>query len=418
MHRYSLLLSVVAALLFVSCKSSYLAVERASYQTSDTIFMEYIREQNIPVTKDNRVEILNGASVKFKRLFDDIRLAKHHIHLEYFNFRNDSINKELLGLLTEKVKEGVEVRILFDAFGNSSNDKPLKKEYLKEIRATGIEIEPFDPIKFPWVNHFYHRDHRKIAIIDGNIGYCGGINVADYYLTGLEDVGEWRDMHARVQGEAAAELQKIFLEMWNKESGKDVGGIDYFPQPESAEEGSVVAVVDRWPRRNPAQLRHVYANAINAAKDSIKIVNPYFVPTKRVSRALKEALKDSVKVEIMVSSKSDISFTPDAVMYIAYKFLKRGAKIYLYDGGFNHAKAMSVDGNLLTIGSANLDARSLCYDYENNLFVFGEESVVEFLQYYNEDKRKSRLMTRDDWKKISPWRKFVGWLGNLITPFL
>jgi cardiolipin synthase len=105
-------------------------------------------------------------------------------------------------------------------------------------------------------------------------------------------------------------------------------------------------------------------------------------------------------------------------MYIAYKFLKRGAKIYLYDGGFNHAKVMSVDGNLLTIGSANLDARSLCFDYENNLFVFGEESVAEFLQYYNEDKRESRLMTRDDWKKISPWRKFVGWLGNLITPFL
>ena len=131
------------------------------------------------------------------------------------------------------------------------NDKPLKKEYLKEIRATAIEIEPFDPIEFPWVNHFSHRDHRKIAIIDGNIGYCGGINVADYYLTGLEDVGKWRDMHARVQGEAAAELQKVFLEMWNKENGENVGGADYFPLPESAEEGSgipcvAVKCVDIW----------------------------------------------------------------------------------------------------------------------------------------------------------------------------
>lgn len=411
-------LFIITALLFSSCKSRYFAVERNSYSTSDTTFINYIREQNIPITSNNDIEILNGAHAKFASLFHDIKKAKHHIHLEYFNFRNDSINKELLELLAKKAAEEVEVRILFDAFGNISNDSPLKKSHLKEIRATGIEIVPFDPITFPWVNHFHHRDHRKIAIIDGTIGYTGGINVADYYLEGLEDIGKWRDMHARVEGEAVAELQRVFLEMWNKETKQQIGGTQYFPDFAVDDSGVKVAVVDRWPRRNAEQLRRVYANAINSAKDSIQIVNPYFVPTKRVRKALKKALKDSLKVEIMVPSKSDITFTPDAVMYVAYKLFKKGATVYLYDGGFNHAKAMSIDGKFCTIGSANLDARSLCYDYENNIFIFGREPAQQFLQYYNEDKKESRLMTRDVWKKISPWRKFVGWLGNLITPFL
>ena len=148
--------------------------------------------------------------------------------MEYFNFRNDSIANALFDLLAEKVKEGIEVRALFDAFGNWSNNKPLKKRHLKAIRERGIEIVKFDPFKFPYINHAAHRDHRKIVVIDGKIGYTGGMNIADYYINGLPKIGTWRDMHIRIEGPAVDILQEIFLTIWNK-SAHSQTGIDINP---------------------------------------------------------------------------------------------------------------------------------------------------------------------------------------------
>lgn len=182
MRAESKILLVITIILLTSCKSRFIAVERDDFASSDSTFINYLQAKDIEVTDSNSIEILNGGHMKFERMFQDIRNAKHHIHLEYFNFRNDSINAELISLLAEKAAEGVEVRALFDAFGNMSNNRPLKKSHLDAIRKQGIEIAKFDPITFPWINHAYHRDHRKIVVIDGTIGYTGGINVADYYL--------------------------------------------------------------------------------------------------------------------------------------------------------------------------------------------------------------------------------------------
>ena len=181
---------------------------------SDSILIKYLAENNISTSNNNEVKIIRSGEEKFIELFKDIEKAKHHIHLEYFNFRNDSIAKNLFKLLAQKAKEGVEIRAIFDAFGNSSNNQPLKKKHLKAIRNEGIEIVKFDPIKFPWINHAFHRDHRKIVVIDGEIGYTGGMNIADYYINGLPEIGEWRDIHIRIKGEAVNELQKIFLDMY------------------------------------------------------------------------------------------------------------------------------------------------------------------------------------------------------------
>ena len=208
---YIFIVAVIA--LTTSCRSSFVPVERNDYERSDSAFVHYLKSEGIPYTSNNSVVILNGAHAKFESLFNDIRNAKHHIHLEYFNFRNDSINSVLIALLEQKAKEGVEIRAMFDSFGNSSNDRPLKRKDMKAMREKGIEIVKVAPLKFPWVDYFASRDHRKIVVIDGKIGYIGGINVADYYLNGIEGVGEWRDMHSRVEGEAVNELQKIFLDM-------------------------------------------------------------------------------------------------------------------------------------------------------------------------------------------------------------
>ena len=159
---------------------------------SDSILIAYLNANGIQVTQHNKLKLLKSGEEKFIDLFQAIEQAKHHVHLEYFNFRNDSIANALFDLLGKKAKEGVEIRAIFDAFGNFSNNQPLKKKHLKEIRAKGIEIVKFDPLRFPWINHVFHRDHRKIVVIDGKIGYTGGMNIADYYIEGLPEIGDWR----------------------------------------------------------------------------------------------------------------------------------------------------------------------------------------------------------------------------------
>ncbi|AVM57314.1 cardiolipin synthase [Bacteroides heparinolyticus] len=382
--------------------------------------MNYLKGMEAPVTRNNEVKLLMSGREKFTDLFESIHHARHHIHLEYFNFRNDSIANVLFELLAQKAGEGVEVRAMFDAFGNWSNNRPLKKRHLRSIRARGIEIVKFDPITFPWINHAAHRDHRKIAVIDGQIGYTGGMNIADYYINGLPKIGNWHDMHLHLEGDAVRYLQGIFLTMWNRETGQHVGGPAYFPDtpqfPDSIAEE--IAVVDRTPRETPRSISHAYAASIQAAQKSIRIVNPYFVPTKSIRQAIKNALKKGVEVEIMIPAVSDIYFTPEASFHIAHKLMKKGAKIYLFNGGFHHSKIMMVDGSFCTVGTANLNSRSLRYDYETNAFIFDPATTCQLDKMFERDKLNSTLMTPEYWKKRPTWKKFVGWVGNLLTPFL
>lgn len=388
--------------------------------SSDTIVMNYLQQTGVPVTCNNEVKLLMTGHDKFIDLFQTIRQAKHHIHLEYFNFRNDSIANSLFDLLAEKVKEGVEVRAMFDAFGNWSNNKPLKKRHLKSISDRGIEIVKFDPINFPWVNHAIHRDHRKIVVIDGKIGYTGGMNIADYYINGLPKIGKWHDMHIHLEGDAVRYLQGIFLTMWNRETGQHIGGPAYFPDvpqfPDSVAEE--IAIVDRTPRETPRSISHAYTASIRAAQKNIRIVNPYFVPTKSIRKAIKSALKKGTEVEIMIPSVSDIYFTPEASFYIVHKLMKKGAKIYLFNGGFHHSKIMMVDSTFCTVGTANLNSRSLRYDYETNAFIFDPTTTHQLNEMLERDKQNSTLLTPEVWKERSAWKKFVGWVGNLLTPFL
>lgn len=389
---------------------------------SDSTLIKYLNENQIQISERNELQLIKSGHDKFIDLFKEIERAKHHIHLEYFNFRNDSIANSLFDLLRKKAKEGVEVRAMFDAFGNSSNNRPLKKRHLKEIRKDGIEIIAFDPLKFPWINHVFHRDHRKIAIIDGIIGYTGGMNIADYYITGLPELGEWRDMHVRIKGEAVCDLQDIFLDMWNKCTKQNICGDAYYPYRKDSsytrQQNKKIAIVDRHPKKNPKLMRRVYAKAIESAEEKVQIINPYFTPTRIIKKAIKKAVKNGVKVEIMIPGKSDIPFTPDAAMYIANKLRKKGAEIYIYNGGFHHSKIMMIDSTYCTVGSTNLNSRSLHYDYEVNAFIFDIETTDELMDLFKEDKNESTLLTAEIYKKRSLWKKFVGWFAHLFTPFL
>ncbi|WP_448788676.1 cardiolipin synthase [Bacteroides graminisolvens] len=389
-------------------------------QRSDSILVHFLQKIQIPITDTNEVKLLKSGEEKFLCLFSEIKKAKHHIHLEYFNFRNDSIANALFELLKVKAKEGVEIRLLFDAFGNWSNDKPLKQKHLDSISSYGIEITKFDPFRFPYLNHAFHRDHRKIAIIDGTIAYTGGMNVADYYIKGLPKIGSWRDMHIRIQGKAVKYLQDIFLEMWNETTKQQVKGAAYYPQfsGDTTIFDKSIAIVDRAPRIRSKEMRKTYAASIRSAQHCIQIVNPYFVPTHSIREALKDALARGVKVEIMISSKSDIPFTPEATFYLAHKLMKRGANIYLFNKGFHHSKIMMVDSLYCTVGSANLNSRSLRYDYETNAFIFSKQTTKELSDLFEKDKKGSILLTPQRWKERSNWNKFLGWFANLLTPFI
>lgn len=411
MRRY--LISIVLLLPF------WLFAQEANL-ASDTLVIDAFTKDNIPITHNNKIKLLPGAKEKFEDLFAAIKEAKHHVHLEYFNFRNDSIATELFNLLAQKVEEGVEVRALFDAFGNLSNNQPLKKRHIKKIRSTGVEIVKFDPIRFPYINHIIHRDHRKIVVVDGKIGYTGGINIADYYINGLEDIGEWRDFHIRIDGSAVKYLQKIFLTIWNKETKQHIGGPLYFPNPETiAEEQRVtLAIVDREPKVTPKSIRKAYSTSILAAENKIQIVNPYFLPTRSVKKAIHQAIKKGTEIEIIIPLKSDIPFTPAASLYAANKLRKKGANVYLYNEGFHHAKVMMVDDRFCTVGTANLDSRSLRYDYETNAFIFNNKITKDLSNLFEEDKTKSVPLDSQFWKSRTGWQKFVGWFAHLFTPFL
>lgn len=409
-----------------------LVLTSASAQTADSLIVERLREEGVSFSKNNSVTLLMSGQEKFDDMFTAIRQARSSVHLEYFNFRNDSIASLLFDILADKVKEGVEVRALFDGFGNDSNNRPLKRKHLRDIRSRGIEIYEFDPIRFPWVNHVFHRDHRKIVVIDGKIAYTGGMNVADYYIKGTEVVGEWRDMHCRIEGDEVNTLQEIFLRIWNKVSGQNVSGAKYYrgfhgadyveglkPDTCATAGNKMVGIINREPRVTNGIIREFYTKAIDYAKDSIKLVNPYLTLNRTLKRALRNAVKRGVKVEVMVSSHSDIPLTPDCVFYNVHKLMKRGVDVWIYEKGFHHTKIILVDGRFCTVGSANLNARSLNFDYEENAVIIDPCTTKELDKMFERDKKDSFKLTEESWDEWrSPWKKFVGWFAHLLTPFL
>jgi cardiolipin synthase len=257
------------------------------------------------------------------------------------------------------------------------------------------------------------------------------MNVADYYIKGTEQVGEWRDMHCRIEGDAVNELQSIFLRIWYRTTGENVYGAKYFnggtlthftglkADTTSTRGKKMVGIINREPGITPKIMRTFYINAINQAKDSIHIINPYFTLIPTLTKALTKAIQRGVKVEIMLSSKSDIPLTPDCALYQAHKLMKRGATVWLYKPGFHHSKIMMVDGQYCTVGSTNLDARSLKCDFEENAVIVDPQTTRELDDMFWRDKQQSFLLTDQSWDEFrTNWQKFRGWFAHLLQPFL
>ncbi|EUJ40025.1 cardiolipin synthase [Brochothrix campestris] len=372
-----------------------------------------------PLTQDNAVEIFTDGNEKFESLFADIEAATDHIHLIYYIFRFDDLGTRLIDLLIEKAKQGVEVRFVYDAMGSRS----VRPKDFKTLEQHGGKAYPFFPSKLPLINmRLNYRNHRKLAIIDGKVGYIGGFNIGDEYLGKSEKFGYWRDTHLRIEGSANFAMQARYIMDWNSAARKPEDKIKYdsryFPLPAKQDSEVPVQIVSSGPDTDLEQIKNGYIKLINSAKKTIFIQTPYFIPDNSVLESLKIAALSGVDVRVMIPSIPDHPFVYWATTNHVSELLKCGAKVYRYQNGFLHAKTVVVDGEVSSVGTANIDNRSFRLNFEVNAFLYDEKISQQLHRIFLEDLKLSSEMTLAQYENRSLWIRFKEGVSRLVSPIL
>ncbi len=364
------------------------------------------------LTTGNRLKILNNGEKTLKALFAAIERAKHHIHLEYYIIEEDETGNRLKELLVRKAGEGVEVRVIYDDVGSWG----LSRRYLKVLKTAGVDIQPFMEVRFPRLtSRVNYRNHRKIAIIDGETGFTGGINIADRYVKGLKKIGPWRDTHLQLEGDAVACLQVIFAADWYFVKKENLAGSSYF-KPMAEQGNTAVQISASGPDSDWDSISQAFFTAIAGAKREVFIVTPYLMPTPPLVTALKTAALGGVSVQILIPEFSDALIPKWCSFSFVEELLEAGVRVFLYQKGFIHTKLILVDGNFASIGTTNLDFRSLETNFEVNAFVFDEQFTRQLTAFYKTDLRNSREVLAPEWKK-RPWESHLKEsLAHLVSP--
>lgn len=384
-------------------------------ENEDLVYM-LLRNNDAILTEDNNVEIFIDGKDKFNSLLQDIRRAKHHIHLQYYIFRVDNLGSEIVQLLTEKAKQGVEVRVLYDEMGS----RGVHKRHFKELIEAGGIVEIFFPSKIPFINlRLNYRNHRKLAIIDGKIGYVGGFNIGDEYLGLNPKFGYWRDTHLRIEGTAVHSIQTRFILDWNQASDRhDVHYSDtYFPNSPSSDDVSM-QIVTSGPDSEWEQIKNGYIKMISSARESIYIQTPYFIPDASLLDALRIAALSGVDVRIMIPNKPDHLFVYWATYSYIGELIKAGARTYIYDAGFIHAKTIVVDKKLSSVGTANIDVRSFRLNFEVNAFIYHHETGQKLAEIFEKDMELCFELTPELYKNRKIIIKFKESISRLLSPIL
>lgn len=367
------------------------------------------------LTRCNKVEILNSGSETFPAIFKALGEARKYIHLEYYILEPGELLDRLMEILVAKVKEGVEVRIIYDDVGSWG----LPKKYRQEMREAGIQIYPFLPVRFhKLANKANYRNHRKIIVIDGETAFVGGLNFADRYLNGVEGIGVWRDTHLKVRGEVATSLQTVFLIDWyfvrqelllNRE--------EYLPYVR--EDGNVITqVVSCGPDSDWASIQQAYFTLINMAKKYVFISTPYFMPGETTLNCIKAAAMGGVDVRIMLPHRTDSWLTHWCSRSFVEELLAAGVKVYWYQKGINHSKTVVVDGIVASVGTANVDMRSFDQNFEVNLIVYERNFARNIAASFMEDLKESREESMHRWKFRKKKDKVRESVARLFAPLL
>jgi cardiolipin synthase A/B len=369
-----------------------------------------------PVSLATETKVLTNGQETFSTIFEELKKATHHIHLEYYIVRHDEVGQELKTILMEKAKNGVHVRFLYDAVGSWK----LSKTYIQELRDAGVEMIPFSPVRLPFLsNKINFRNHRKIIVIDGTVGFVGGLNIGDEYLGKNKYFGFWRDTHLWIRGEAVRTLQLIFLQDWYYMTGKTLLTPEYLsPQLVHYDGQGGVQLIAGGPDQKWEVIKHLYFAMITSAQRSIWIASPYFVPDEDILTALKVAALSGIDVRILAPKRPDKKIVFYASRSYFPELLEAGVKIYEYSKGFLHSKIMIVDGELASIGTANMDMRSFHLNFEVNAFLYHTDSTKKLVADFLEDLKDSSQIDDETFRRRPLSIRVVESVSRLLSPLL
>ncbi|RIK43841.1 MAG: cardiolipin synthase [Chloroflexi bacterium] len=386
------------------------AIEEVRQQTDPTYhrLLNLVRHSSLSaLTLRNDVELLQNASAKYPRLLEDIRQARHSIHMQYFIWQTDAFTRELKDLLIAKAREGVVVRILYDALGCFGT---LRRWYMRELQAAGVDLQAYSPV---W--HFHtigYRNHRKIVVIDGRIGYTGGLNIGQEHLE-----NGWRDTHLRIVGEGTRILQAMFIVDWYNATGTALDDPDYFPEVDETDAYSPLQIVASGPDSQWAAIRQLYFFMIMSAQREVYLQSPFFILDESVAEALKAAALAGVKVHVMIAANNfPNSFADWAANTYAHELGKAGVHIHLYHDGYLHAKTVSIDGEICSVGSANMDIRSFNINYELNALCYERRIAQQLEADFQRDLAHCTEFSWRDYEKRHPLVRLRDSLARLLSP--
>ncbi len=360
----------------------------------------------------NDVEIFTNGTDKFARLQEDIRSARHYINIQYYIIEDDRIGNIIGDLLLERVDAGVTVRVIYDHVGSFK----IRNKIFKRLAAGGVQIFPFFEVTFPqFGTRINWRNHRKICVIDGVIGYIGGMNIADRYISGGK-FPSWRDTHLRIEGPAVAALQYSFAVDWHfmgKEPIAEVAGGKPVDKP-----AMYAQLLTSGPSSQWTNIAFMFHQAIAAARRRIYIQTPYFLPTDALLKDLITAALARVDVRVMLPAKSDSNLLDFASASYISECLRAGVKFYFYKAGMLHSKCIIIDDEFTTVGSTNFDFRSFEHNFEANIFIYSKKFNERMLSVFRSDMEQSQRITLTQWRKRSIIRRATESVVRLLSPIL
>lgn len=371
------------------------------------------RVSNALPFEGNDVQVFTDGYSMYQELFRRIAKAKHHIHLEFYIFEDDAVGRLLRDLLIDKAREGVSVRLLYDDVG-CWDVNPM---FYDEMLCEGIEVRSFLKVRFPqFTSKVNYRNHRKLAIIDGKVGFIGGMNIALRYLNGVP-WGVWRDTHICLKGKAVYGIQTAFLTDWFAVDRTLLTSAQYFPKMDSVGT-SVAQIVTSDPVGEWHDIMLGLVKAISCAQRYIYVETPYFLPTEQVMAAFQTAALSGVDVRLMIPKKADAFITHKGTMSYLDELMKSGVKVYFYRAGFLHSKLWVADDEWASVGSTNLDFRSFEHNFEANAFFYDEKTVCAMKEIFLEDMKKCMTLSQKIWDKRSFKNKIIESVVRLLAPLL
>ncbi|MDZ5782058.1 cardiolipin synthase [Marinococcus luteus] len=368
-----------------------------------------------PLTEDNQVELITDGKAKFDQLYEDIQAARHSVYIQYYSIAPDEIGRPLIELLTKKADEGLDVFLLYDGLGSIK----LTKQLLEPLRQAGGWAEPFFPLRSALFKaSLNHRNHRKLVIIDQTTGYMGGFNIGRQYVKKTKKFGYWRDSHLRLRGGSVYLLQDYFISDWNKGGPSSSLSADTTLPKIRQENGVAMQLVQSGPDMPRSQIKGGFLKMIQEADDYIYIQTPYFIPDLSLLESLRIAVLSGRDVRIMIPNKPDHLFVYWATSFFVGELLREGASVYMYEDGFLHAKTMVIDDHVSTLGTANMDIRSLRINFELNAFMYDQPTAHKMKSVFESDQAVCRELTWDEYQKRSAAVRMKENFSRLLAPLL